>query len=214
METTAKKKSSSIRKEIAAFKRQRILEVASEMFAANGYEATTLDEVAARIEMTKPFIYSYYRNKGELLREICERGIRKSTHALEQAMEQPGTAAEQLQRIVYAVGRIIIEDRDYIAVYQAEEKNLAPDDAKAIRALRHEFDLKVTALLERGQEQGEFEFHHAQRTALWIGGLLTWIASWYHEGGSWSAQEILEDAAHTVEKMVMPMGTAKERQAK
>lgn len=204
MKTSVKKKSSSMREEIAAFKRQRILEVASELFARSGYEATTLDEIAARIEMTKPFIYSYYRNKSELLREICERGICKSTDALEKALAEAGTPGEKLRRIVDAVGRIIIEDRDYIAVYQAEEKNLSPDDAKAIRALRHEFDLKLTGLLEHGRATGEFDIRHAQRTALWIGGLLTWIANWYHEGGKWSAEEILEDAAYAVEKMVMP----------
>ncbi|QIG54757.1 TetR/AcrR family transcriptional regulator [Altererythrobacter sp. BO-6] len=206
MTTAARRKSTSIRKEIAAFKRQRILEVASELFARHGYELTTLDEVAARIEVTKPFIYSYYRNKGELLREICERGIRKSTEALDEVMARPASPTDQLHRIVRSVGRIIVENRDYIAVYQAEEKNLLPEDAKHIREMRHEFDLKLTGLLERGQEAGEFEIQHAQRSALWIGGLLTWIANWYHEGGKWSADEIIEDAVYTIDKIVMPLG--------
>ena len=205
MVTSTKKKSSSIRKEIAAFKRQRILEVAAELFARHGYELTTLEEVAARIEVTKPFIYSYYRNKGELLREICERGIRKSSEALESALAEAASPPDQLHRIVREVGRIIVDNRDYIAVYQAEEKNLAPDDAKEIRALRHEFDLRLTTLLEKGQKSGDFEIAHAQRTALWIGGLLTWIVNWYHEGGRWSAEEIIEDAVYTIDKMVMPI---------
>lgn len=209
MPTLTKPKTSSIRKEIAAFKRQRILEVASEMFARHGYELTTLDEVAARIQVTKPFIYSYYRNKGELLREICERGIRESTRALEAALAQPASPTEQLHRIVRDVGRIIVDNRDYISVYQAEEKNLAPEDAKQIRSLRHAFDLKLTALLERGQASGEFEIQHAQRSALWIGGLLTWIASWYHDGGKWSADEIIEDAVYTIDKIVMPVASGK-----
>ncbi|WP_296717622.1 TetR/AcrR family transcriptional regulator [Erythrobacter sp.] len=204
MVTSTRRKSTSIRKEIAAFKRQRILEVASELFARHGYESTTLDEVAARIEVTKPFIYSYYSNKGELLREICERGIRLSTAALEAALAEPASPTEQLHEIVRAVGRIIVDNRDYISVYQAEEKNLTTEDARKIRALRHEFDLRLTELLEKGRSSGEFDIQHAQRSALWIGGLLTWIASWYHEGGKWSAEEIIEDAVYTVNKIVMP----------
>lgn len=204
MVTSTRRKSTSIRKEIAAFKRQRILEVASELFARHGYESTTLDEVAARIEVTKPFIYSYYSNKGELLREICERGIRLSTAALEAVLAEPASPTEQLHEIVRAVGRIIVDNRDYITVYQAEEKNLTPKDARQIRALRHQFDLRLTELLEKGRSSGEFDIQHAQRSALWIGGLLTWIASWYHEGGKWSAEEIIEDAVYTVNKIVMP----------
>lgn len=209
MVTSTKRKSTSIRKEIAAFKRQRILEVASELFARHGYETTTLDEVAARIEVTKPFIYSYYRNKGELLREICERGIRLSSAALEAALAESGSPTEQLHKIVRAVGRIIIDNRDYIAVYQAEEKNLVAEDARHIRGLRHQFDLRLTELLEKGRASGEFELQHAQRSALWIGGLLTWIASWYHEGGKWSADEIIEDAVYTIDKIVMPVARLK-----
>jgi len=204
MVTSTRRKSTSIRKEIAVFKRQRILEVASELFARHGYESTTLDEVAARIEVTKPFIYSYYSNKGELLREICERGIRLSTAALEAALAEPASPTEQLHEIVRAVGRIIVDNRDYISVYQAEEKNLTTEDARQIRALRHHFDLRLTELLEKGRSSGEFDIQHAQRSALWIGGLLTWIASWYHEGGKWSAEEIIEDAVYTVNKIVMP----------
>lgn len=205
MVTSTRRKSTSIRKEIAAFKRQRILEVASELFARHGYESTTLDEVAARIEVTKPFIYSYYRNKGELLREICERGIRLSTAALEKVLAEPASPTRQLHEIVRAVGRIIVDNQDYITVYQAEEKNLATEDARQIRALRHQFDLRLTELLEKGRASGEFEIQHAQRSALWIGGLLTWIASWYHEGGKWTAEEIIEDAVYTVDKIVMPV---------
>lgn len=204
MVTSTRRKSTSIRKEIVAFKRQRILEVASELFARHGYECTTLDEVAARIEVTKPFIYSYYSNKSELLREICERGIRLSTAALEKVLAEPASPTEQLHEIVRAVGRIIVDNRDYITVYQAEEKNLSTEDARQIRALRHQFDLRLTELLEKGRSSGEFDIQHAQRSALWIGGLLSWIASWYHEGGKWSAEEIIEDAVYTVNKIVMP----------
>jgi AcrR family transcriptional regulator len=204
MVTSTRRKSTSIRKEIAAFKRQRILEVASELFARHGYESTTLDEVAARIEVTKPFIYSYYGSKSELLREICERGIRLSTAALEEVLAETASPTEQLHKIVRAVGRIIVDNRDYITVYQAEEKNLTTGDARQIRALRHQFDLRLTELLEKGRESGEFDIQHAQRSALWIGGLLSWIASWYHEGGKWSAEEIIEDAVYTVNKIVMP----------
>ena len=68
-------KTAELKAEVQAFKRRRILEEARELFFAHGYEATTLDAIAESLQVTKPFLYSYFRNKSEILNAICEVGI-------------------------------------------------------------------------------------------------------------------------------------------
>ena len=103
----------------------------------------------------------------------------------------------------------IIENQRYISVYLREEKSLDPEDARRIRDLRHKFDLLLSDLLAKGKRTGEFDVQHPSRTAIWISGLLSWIALWYHEGGRWSATEVVMDAISTVMKMVQPSGAAR-----
>ena len=201
------RKSTQLKDEITAYKRRRILEEASHLFFANGYETTTLDAVAEQLNVTKPFIYSYYKNKGELLYEICQTGIQLSLTVLEEALSIEGTATEQLKVVAERVARIIIENQRYISVYLREEMSLEPEDARHIRELRHQFDLQLSELLEKGKRTGEFDIQHPSRTAIWVSGLLTWIALWYHDGGHWSATEVVMDAINMVMKMVLP-GTA------
>lgn len=203
-----KRAAAQLKEEITAYKRRRILEEASHFFFANGYEATTLDSVAEQLNVTKPFIYSYYKNKGELLYEICQRGIQLSLTALEEALSVEGTATEQLKIVVERVARIIIENQRYVTVYLREEKSLLPEDARRIRDLRHTFDTKLAALLEKGKRSGEFDVAAPSRTAIWVSGLLSWIALWYHDGGRWSATEVVMDAITMVQKMVQPAGGA------
>lgn len=203
-----KRAASQLKDEITAYKRRRILEEASHFFFANGYEATTLDSVAEQLNVTKPFIYSYYKNKGELLYEICQTGIQLSLTALEEALSVEGTASEQLKIVVERVARIIIENQRYVTVYLREEKCLQPEDARRIRDLRHTFDTKLAALLEKGRKTGEFDVAAPSRTAIWVSGLLSWIALWYHEGGRWSATEVVMDAITMVQKMVQPVGAS------
>jgi AcrR family transcriptional regulator len=203
-----KRAAAQLKDEITAYKRRRILEEASHFFFANGYEATTLDSVAEQLCVTKPFIYSYYKNKGELLYEICQTGIQLSLTALEEALSVEGTASEQLKIVVERVARIIIENQRYISVYLREEKSLLSEDARRIRDLRHTFDTKLAALLERGKRSGEFDVAAPSRTAIWVSGLLSWIALWYHDGGRWSATEVVMDAITMVQKMVQPAGGA------
>lgn len=201
-----KRGSAALKNEITAYKRRRILEEASHLFFEKGYEATALDAVAEQLDVTKPFIYSYYKNKGELLYEICQTGILLSLNVLEEALAVEGTATEQLKVVVERVARIIIENQRYISVYLREEKSLDPEDARRIRDLRHKFDLQLSDLLAKGKRTGEFDVQHPSRTAIWISGLLSWIALWYHDGGRWSATEVVMDAISTVMKMVQPAG--------
>ena len=198
------RKSTQLKDEITAYKRRRILEEASHLFFTNGYESTTLDAVAEQLNVTKPFIYSYYKNKGELLYEICQTGIQLSLTVLEEALSIEGTATEQLKVVAERVARIIIENQRYISVYLREEMSLEPEDARHIRELRHQFDLQLSDLLEKGKRSGEFDIQHPSRTAIWVSGLLTWIALWYHDGGHWSATEVVMDAINMVMKMVLP----------
>jgi len=54
-----------IRDEVIALKRERTITAAVELFYERGYENTTLDAVAERLGVTKPFIYAHFRSKTE-----------------------------------------------------------------------------------------------------------------------------------------------------
>jgi hypothetical protein len=74
--------------------------------------------------------------------------------------------------------------------------------------MRHHFDELLSDLLERGKKASEFDIPDPSRTAIWVSGLLSWIALWYREGGQWSATEVVMDAINMVMKMVLPRSPA------
>ncbi|GAB4141783.1 MAG: TetR/AcrR family transcriptional regulator [Sphingomonadales bacterium] len=193
-----------LRAEVAAYKRRRILEEASHLFFQHGYGSTTLDMVAERLHVTKPFIYSYYRNKSELLFEICQTGIQLSLAALDEALSAKIGPVERLKLLVDMVARLVIENQEYIVVYQREEKNLQPEDARAIRVMRKDFDHRVAELLLEGKRAGVFEVEDASLTASSINGMITWLSIWYVPGGRLSVSEIVSHSIKLVLKMVAP----------
>ena len=158
---TPVRKPTQLKNEVAAYKRRRIVEEASRLFFDNGYEATTLDAVAEQLHVTKPFIYSYYRNKSELLSEICQTGIQLSLTALEDALAIDGAATEQLKTVVERVAADHHRDPELHRVYQREEKALDRRDAH--RILRAAPPLRPPAhpAARARQTLGEFEFEDA-----------------------------------------------------
>lgn len=200
MASTANKR--QLKVEVVAYKRQRILEEGSRLFFSRGYESSTLDMLADRLHVTKPFLYSYYRNKGEILSAICETGIRETLEAMEAARDTSASPRDMLAMMVAGSARVVIERQEYIVVYQRETKNLAREDARRILNLRRDFDHLIANVVEDGEHRGQFKVADPGLAAVWIGALLTWIPNWYVAGGSRSADEVVEHVVDASMRLV------------
>jgi AcrR family transcriptional regulator len=180
----------TIRDEVAALKRERTIEAAVELFYERGYENTTLEAIAERLEVSKPFIYVHFNSKMELLAEICSRAIASSLDVIKQVRRLDLSPTEKLslfgERFVIAV----LKSQKHFAIFTREEKNLSADDFARISNMRREFDAKLRELLNEGISAGEFKIKDAGLTALAIGGMVSWAYVWYRPGGRLSLEEL------------------------
>jgi AcrR family transcriptional regulator len=187
-----------IRDEVAALKRERTIGAAVGLFYEKGYDRTTLDEVAERLGVTKPFIYANFGSKSELLAEICTRGVRSAMHALDGVLAQRLDPRPALELFARDYVTAVLKTQKHIAIYVREEKNLEPADARRIGDLRREFFGKMTKLLERGAAAGEFNIGDAHMAALGIGGAVTWSTFWYRPDGRLTLAAIAEEMTEIV----------------
>lgn len=200
--TDARGKGKGLKAELALFKRRRIREEAAHLIFQQGYESATIDAIAERLEVTKPFIYSYYKNKGDILFDISRLGITVSLEALDACLASQGTYWERLKLIVDKVTHLILQNEENIVVYLREEKNLEEAAAREIRELRSLFDHRVARLLKEGAEAGEFNIDNPGLTATTIGGMMSWVALWYSPGGHWSEAEIITTLIQNIARIV------------
>ena len=191
-----------IRDAVSRLKRERIIATAVELFYSNGLSNTTLEAVADQMNVTKPFIYSHFKSKSQLLAEICSRGIRASLDALDRAVAQGGNATHKLQMLARDFMLAVLSNQAHIAIYNREEKHLSPDDRGAINNMRREFDRKFCALLDEGVASGEFLVEDVQLTSLAIGGIVSWSYVWFRPNGRLSPVDTAERVADLVLSMV------------
>ena len=191
-----------LRDEIVSLKRERILEAAVDLFYAHGYENTTLDAVAERLGVTKPFIYSYYKSKAELLTEICQRGIRAALDEMDSVLAMDFDPAERLRRLGEAFTLAVLRSQKHIAIFAREEKNLSAADFKRISDLRREFDRKLNELLQEGCKAGIFRLKDREMAALAIGGMVSWAYVWYRSSGRLDPAEIATRLAEFILSLV------------
>ncbi|HEY9373828.1 helix-turn-helix domain-containing protein [Streptomyces sp.] len=71
--------------------RQRIQDVALELFAEHGYEKTSLREIAERLDVTKAALYYHFKTKEDILIGLFHDLTRPMDELIEWAQEQPRT---------------------------------------------------------------------------------------------------------------------------
>lgn len=195
----------AIREEVAALKRARTLNAAVDLFYENGYDKTTLEAVAERLSVTKPFIYSHFNSKADLLADICARGISASLEAMHSVKALDVSPTERLTLLGQRFVTAVLENQMYIAIFTREEKGLAPADLERINAMRRAFDKELTDLIREGVKAGEFEVSDPHLAALSIGGMVSWAYVWFRPEGRLSVAQ----AAEEMTKLILAMVKAK-----
>jgi AcrR family transcriptional regulator len=191
-----------IRDAVSRLKRERILSAAVDLFYHQGYGRTTLEQVADSLHVTKPFIYTHFASKNELLAEICSRAIMLAHESLNRALTQQGSASERLKVVTRDFMAAVLSHQAHAVIYSREEKELAQADRDTINTLRREFDRKLVGLIEDGVASGEFEVADIRLAALSIGGIIGWSQVWFRPKGRLTIAEASEGAADLVLAMV------------
>jgi AcrR family transcriptional regulator len=178
--------------ELAGIKKERILKEAADLFFERGYMQTTVDAIAERVGATKPFIYSHFKSKIDLLIEICERANQDALAVAKMAASQKVAASEQLCLFVREFTDVVLAQHHHVAIYFREQIHLPQADAERIAILRKQIDKKLQEILTRGKKDGQFEFDDLSMCSLVIAGMLSYAFAWYREGGRLTNDQIRE----------------------
>lgn len=173
-------------------KRERILRAAERLFHEQGYERTTLDQVAAALGVSKPYVYYYFRNKQELF----ERLSWTPAVACFTVLDDPDLAALPAHRqVAEALRRLIARTLAHYPAaffFYREPQAYRPEYMAAQKALANHFYDQLCALLERARDEGRLQFQETRITALAACSLPGFLYSWYRPDGRLGVDEVTE----------------------
>ena len=195
-------KRETLRDEVKDLKRKRILDAASELFFEHGYKGTSVEAIASRLHVTKPFIYYHFNNKADILAGVCGRTTAFVAQSAEVAAAGSGSVQERLESLVRDLSLRVIEGRVYLAVYFREEKHLPKSAFRDLASNRKRFDTALSKLLREGIEAGDFHVSNVSVATQAITGMTTWLFNWYRPTGPLTPEQIAEEMVSLVSSMV------------
>jgi AcrR family transcriptional regulator len=143
----------AVRRGRPGYSLESLLDVAVTVFNERGYEATSMDELATRLGVTKSAIYHHVPSKVELLRLALDRALDALFAVTEEPAATSGRAIDRLEHVVRGSVRVLTTELPFVTLLLRVRGNTEVERAALQR--RREFDRIVTDLVRAAEDEGD-----------------------------------------------------------
>ena len=170
-------------------KKEAVLHIAVRMFLERGFWRTSLNDVAERLNITKPALYHYFHNKEEIYLECYRRGISLIQANLDRLRRHSGNGLEKVAGFIYAYAIVIASDFGRCVVRQ-DDRELSEEARAEVRSYKRQVDRCLRSFIEEGIKDGTIRSCDVKLTAFSIAGAVNSLALWFEPGGDLTAEQV------------------------
>ncbi|MGO8796066.1 MAG: TetR/AcrR family transcriptional regulator [Candidatus Sulfotelmatobacter sp.] len=187
--------------------RQEILRTAARLFQQRGYDATSMNDVAAALKLSKGGLYHHFQSKDEILFEIMNHAMEITQERVINPVRGIADPEERLRALIRLHIEVVLSPRDReITVMLHENHPLPPALRKRINARKkdyiHFLENLMTEVQENVQKQKQFRIPaqpsapgksrvSPRAAAFALLGMINWIYQWYKPEGDLQAQNLI-----------------------
>lgn len=170
--------------------KSRIDSGAAQLFVRNGYDGTSMRDLARNLGLRPSSIYGHVKSKQELLFRVMERLMDEVLARANQALKAQGAPEELVRRLV--VTNVCQPGPYETALLQSERRNLRPSYRASIARRQRQYRSLWLRVLNEGRKRGVFKIEDPKLAFLGIDGALIHIERWFNPSGRLSRMEVAE----------------------
>ncbi|WP_428394349.1 TetR/AcrR family transcriptional regulator [Lichenicoccus sp.] len=193
-----------------------VLDKAAALFATRGFAATSLQDIANEIGLSRTSIYYYFSSKEALLEELLRGVTQRPTTIFSELGGLKG--ASHSARLTEAARQLVMwvtDPHTHFKLLDNAESELPKKLAAAHRDTKRRVLRGMVDLIQGGITDGEFRPVDAQVAAFAILGMCNWAAWWFSPSGKLSRKEVADQiAALALATVQKPAGTGTARDMK
>jgi len=177
------------KEDVHGIKRQEVLREAAASFNFKGYHATSLNEIAASLGVTKAALYHYFPNKNSLLAACFEQAMDVAFASLERGRKEGKNGRDRLVLTISGYVSQLIDELNCCVVLM-EEQALEPGDRAKLVRQRDKFERALRALVKEGIEDGSVVPCDPKLAIFVVLGAMNWVPKWFRPSGAWKPEQL------------------------
>ncbi|MFZ0299012.1 MAG: TetR/AcrR family transcriptional regulator [Candidatus Sulfotelmatobacter sp.] len=175
--------------------RQEILRTAARLFQQRGYDATSMNDVAAALKLSKGGLYHHFQSKDEILYEIMNHAMEITEQRVLNPVRGIADPEERLRALIRLHIEVVLSPRDReITVMLHENHPLPPALRKRINIRKKDYIHFLESLMTEVQDKGQHREKgkvSPRAAAFALLGMINWIYQWYKPEGELQAQNLI-----------------------
>ena len=193
MKTKAQKKSPPNIDRLA-----EVYRTAAQIILRKGYDATSVNDIANALGMTKAGLYHYISGKKELLFDIMTFGLDELKDECVTPAEGIKDPSERLRLIIISHAKLVTRGQGAITILVDEITALTPAQNRKITARKREYFQKLRHTLNQIKAEGKLQDVNTTTATFSILGMVNWLSRWYRPDGALTPDQIGEEIAQIV----------------
>ena len=178
--------------------RQEILRTAARLFQQQGYDGTSMNDVAAALKLSKGGLYHHFQSKDEILFNLMSHAMDITEERVIAPVKSIPNPEERLRALIRLHIGVVLGERDReITVMLHENHPLSPALRKRINARKKDYVHFVENLIAEVQNSqnargGTKKAITPRAAAFALLGMINWIYQWYRPEGSLQEESLVE----------------------
>ena len=152
------------------------MSVASAMFRERGYDRTSLDDIAARLSVTKPSLYYHFTSKEDILLECIAQGYILFQQSMAERDDVRFSGRERVRLFIEAY--IDLLQDNILSMIVADERVMSDSGKVKYRNYKRLLDRELRDRLDAGRRDGTLAFEDLRVATYAIFGMINWITHW------------------------------------
>ena len=174
--------------------RQEILRTAARLFQEQGYDGTSMNDVAAALKLSKGGLYHHFQSKDEILFDLMSHAMDITEERVLNPVRTIPNPEERLRALIRRHIAVVLSERDReITVMLHENHPLSPPLRKRINARKKDYIHFVENLVvDVHRARGSKGTVTPRAAAFALLGMINWIYQWYRPEGSLQEENLAQ----------------------
>lgn len=180
-------------REAATDSRQEILRAAARLFQEQGYDATSMSDVAGALGLSKGGLYHHFQSKDEILFHLMDHAMDITQGQVIDRVRELAEPEERLRTLIRLHIGVVLRERDReITVMLHENHPLPPPLRRRINTRKKDYVHFVEGLIADVQKQRDAKGGVSPRAAAFaLMGMINWIYQWYRPAGALQEEDLV-----------------------